>query len=240
METTYKNIIKEIYDKYNKDKSSDIPKLLEKYKGTEKELILNLFKKYSGNPLDLVFFKNYIEKNFKEFLTAFYRKFNTGKVNEVDTLILKYKDQKESLIRQLCLKYNIEPFSLVEFIDFRKIEKDSIESNAEVEVPERKKTIEPDQSILTTGNSLTPPKKKVNIYLIIIIVLIILGGGVFTGFYFYQLHVHTTQTPRTISKETGSGQVTSGEEHQLQINSVAASSFMPSTNLILPKIQTTG
>lgn len=229
METFYYNLIKEIYNKYNKEKSSDIPRLLEKYKGKEKELILSLFKKYSGNPLDLDFFKKYLARNFKEYLTAFYSKFNPEKLNEVANLVEKYKDQKEAIIRQLCSKYDIETFSLVEFIDFRNIEIDSTGSYEEIEIPERRKTIETDQSISKKANSVTPPKKKVNGYLVIAIVLIILSGGIIFRLYFYNIHTDTTQTSQAISKETSSGQVNSGKEHQLQISSVTASSFMPST-----------
>jgi len=121
METVFYNIVVDFYKKYNKDSIGNIPDLLEKYKDSEVELIKNLFQKYSGNPLEFVFFKDYLDKHFEEFLTSFYSKFNPDKVNQVIQLVNKYSENKEDFLRQLVVKYQIQYHSLINFIDFQKI-----------------------------------------------------------------------------------------------------------------------
>ena len=188
MKNFYRSLITEFYSRYNKENAPDIPKLLEKYNGIEKELICGLFAKYSANPLDFTFFKSYIENNFKEYVSAFYRKFNPNKLSEVGNLVEKYNENKEVFIQQLCSKYNIEPCSLVDFIDFKKIEINDNELKEDNEKPEKGKTVEKVQS--PQNESIIPPKKKkINIYLIIILAIIILGGGLFAGYYFYNQNI---------------------------------------------------
>lgn len=226
----YTKLLTDLYSKYNPEKIADVPNLLNKYNGREKELISSLFVKYSVNPWDFDFYKYYIESNFKEYISAFYGKFNPDKLNEVDKLVEKYKDDKETFIKQLCSKYKIEPFSLVDFIDFKWIERNIDEFKIENEKSEERKIVEKVQ--LPQTNIIIPPeKKKNNILLIVILAIIIIGGGGFAGFYFYTRNVNrnqTTQMPQTVIKEPANEQINIDKERQLPINSVTTSSFMPS------------
>jgi hypothetical protein len=42
-------------------------------------------------------------------LVAFYQKYNPSKINEVDKVLIKYKNNEELLFRNLAKKYNLDP-----------------------------------------------------------------------------------------------------------------------------------
>lgn len=117
----YHFILNKIYSRFNKDNLSNVPNLLIKYKTKETEFIRSVCSKYSVNPLDFDIFLKYIIDNFKDFLYAFYKKYNVEKLNSIDNIYNKYQDKKIDFIRELVGKYNITPTSLIEIIDFDKI-----------------------------------------------------------------------------------------------------------------------
>lgn len=187
MKTFYNNLIKEFYSNYNRDNTPDIPKLLEKYKGIENELIRTLFAKYSANPWKFDFFRSYIEIYFKEFISSFYVRFNVEKLNQIDTLVEKYKDTKEEFIKQLCSKYSIEVCSLIDFIDFQNLETNDLEFKKKPEyqdLMENSKIVETDSSPKDKVDS-SHPKKSFKKHLIIIIALFALCCVVSVGLYLF-------------------------------------------------------
>ena len=122
MQSPYYILIEEVFQRFDKNSSEDIYELLIANRGREKELIHNLFIKYSANPVEFDFFQNYFNENSKEFLSAFYQKYNPGKLNEIDNLLVKFKEKKAFFLNQLCTRYDLEVGSLIDFIDFKTIE----------------------------------------------------------------------------------------------------------------------
>jgi len=154
MSSPFYKLIEEIYSKYDQDTSHDISGLLAAYRGKEKQLIQTLLIKYSANPADLDFFRNYFEINSKEFLSALYSKHNPGKLAEIDNQVIKLQEKKSAFIKQLCVRYNLEPGSLIDFIDLQKFE---IKRDNNPKQPERTdKTVYPKKQ--TTLYNF--PKKK--------------------------------------------------------------------------------
>jgi hypothetical protein len=89
----------------------NIDLLLEKYNGKEHELIEKINIKYNPNykpkpataappPLP-----SRDSKNYKEIITAFYQKHNPAKLEEIPTLLEKYKGKEEEMIAKLKKKY---------------------------------------------------------------------------------------------------------------------------------------
>ena len=85
--------------------------LLKKYNGKEHELIEKINTKYNPNykpkpataappPLP-----SRDSKNYKEIITAFYQKHNPAKLDEISTLLEKYKGKEEEMITKLKNKY---------------------------------------------------------------------------------------------------------------------------------------
>jgi TonB family protein len=175
MESFYYNLLTEFYRRYNKDSAPDIVKLLEKYQCSEKELVCSLFKKYSGDPFEFEFFRNYIELGFQEFLISFYEKFNPERVSQVPSLTEKYNDNKEELIKQLCLKYDIRPYSLVEFLHFQDI------LNRNIEILQARKTNKGDfyePNVFSKKTSAHDMSQNKYLYVIAGIIIFFCIGGV--------------------------------------------------------------
>lgn len=104
--------ISKIYWRLNIKPPDNIDLLLEKYKGKEQELIDKINAKYNPNykpkpattdvppPLP-----SQDSKNYKEIITALYQKHNPEKLNDIPTLLEKYKGQEEEMIAKIKNKY---------------------------------------------------------------------------------------------------------------------------------------
>lgn len=181
MDSFYHEFLTNLYRRFNKERLSEIDGLLQKHKGSEKELICSIFSKYSGNPIEFEFFRNYLEKQFPDLLQSIYEKLNPDKVGQVPSLVEKYNDNKEELIKQLCSKYGIEPYSLVEFLDF------NVLSHPETNKPSKDKTSESDfpQSKPVPENTPTQTGFQNKYIYVIAGVLLFLGLSGFLGYKFF-------------------------------------------------------
>jgi len=93
---TYRKLIEAVYLKWNAEKSSDVPRLMDKYKDQEAEIYDRIVRKY-------VFCRP--QKDWQPLIEAMYRRFNPSKLTELDSIFAKYKDSEAALYRALCDKY---------------------------------------------------------------------------------------------------------------------------------------
>lgn len=107
------NRLERFYKAYNPEKIGEIETVLDKYKGKEEQLFQALIKKYGPEPTSEMvppppapFNGNVV---MKERLVAFYTKYNPEKVDEVDTVLTKYKGKEAALFDALVRKYGPEP-----------------------------------------------------------------------------------------------------------------------------------
>eukprot|EP00439_Symbiodinium_sp_Y106_P086386 s211_g32.t3 len=85
-----------VYAKWNAEKFSDVPRLMDKYKEQEDEIYDRIVRKY-------VFCRS--QKDWQPLIEAMYRRFNPSKLQELDSIFAKYKDSEAALYRALCDKY---------------------------------------------------------------------------------------------------------------------------------------
>ncbi|CAE7276398.1 ARP [Symbiodinium microadriaticum] len=85
-----------VYAKWNAEKFSDVPRLMDKYKDQEDEIYDRIVRKY-------VFCRS--QKDWQPLIEAMYRRFNPSKLQELDSIFAKYKDSEAALYRALCDKY---------------------------------------------------------------------------------------------------------------------------------------
>ncbi|KAL4111259.1 hypothetical protein PRIC1_002940 [Phytophthora ramorum] len=115
------------YRKYNADKLHEIDGVLERFKGREAQLFSALVKKYGPEPAEHEQFdgadedeeeeeeeeeqeEEDTEMNFNhQRLLAFYQKYNPEKVDDVPTVLAKYKGKESKLFDALVKKYGPEP-----------------------------------------------------------------------------------------------------------------------------------
>lgn len=119
------------YQKYNADKLHEIDGVLERFRGKESQLFNALVKKYGPEPsADEVFAapaesakskakpqpvapavpESQAVKDFNHArLVAFYKRYNPEKLDEVDTVLAKYKGKEAQLFNALVKKYGPEP-----------------------------------------------------------------------------------------------------------------------------------
>ncbi|KAL4162288.1 hypothetical protein PRNP1_002835 [Phytophthora ramorum] len=118
------------YRKYNADKLHEIDGVLERFKGREAQLFSALVKKYGPEPAEHEQFdgadedeeeeeeeeeqeEEDTEMNFNhQRLLAFYQKYNPEKVDDVPTVLAKYKGKESKLFDALVKKYGPEPAKL--------------------------------------------------------------------------------------------------------------------------------
>eukprot|EP00434_Breviolum_minutum_P016857 symbB.v1.2.014872.t1/scaffold1098.1/size138148/4 len=124
----YQDLLEDIYRKHNREKLSDIPKLIDKFR-------------YQAESVeDLSSFKIHCEEKLKSFhqavckkygidlseeapaeedgphrvraaIVAIYEKHNPAKLGNIDQLLTKFKGQETTLYRSICEKYGVEPDS---------------------------------------------------------------------------------------------------------------------------------
>jgi hypothetical protein len=193
---TYFNIIGEIYNRFNKNNIPNISALLEKYSNNEIELIKSLLVKYSANPVDFDFFRNYIDRNFQEYLSAFYTKFNPEKLGEIENIVEKYKDRKVGFVTQLAVKYNLQNSSLIDFIDFQKIEVPANHFNHEIEKTVKVDVKTSDPPPVNKVNSLPQPKNRKKYILIVVVIFALVGVGVYFAYINYIRSQKTYDRPK--------------------------------------------
>jgi len=92
----YRKLIEAVYAKWNAEKFSDVPRLMDKYKEQEDEIYDRIVRKY-------VFCRS--QKDWQPLIEAMYRRFNPSKLQELDSIFAKYKDSEAALYRALCDKY---------------------------------------------------------------------------------------------------------------------------------------
>ncbi|CAE7244128.1 ARP [Symbiodinium natans] len=92
----YRKLIEAVYAKWNAEKISDVPRLMDKYKEQEDEIYDRIVRKY-------VFSRS--QSDWQPLIEAMYRRFNPSKLKELDSIFVKYKDSEAALYRALCDKY---------------------------------------------------------------------------------------------------------------------------------------
>eukprot|EP00425_Heterocapsa_triquetra_P012021 CAMPEP_0195150346 /NCGR_PEP_ID=MMETSP0448-20130528/178640_1 /TAXON_ID=66468 /ORGANISM="Heterocapsa triquestra, Strain CCMP 448" /LENGTH=146 /DNA_ID=CAMNT_0040189023 /DNA_START=44 /DNA_END=481 /DNA_ORIENTATION=+ len=92
----YQQLIEAVYRRYNDEKYSDIPRLMEKYEGQEAEIYDKIVRKY-------VFCLE--RSNWLPLIEAMYRRFNASKLADLDRILEKYQDSEAALYKALCDKY---------------------------------------------------------------------------------------------------------------------------------------
>ncbi len=120
-------VILSVYERYNPEKISTVPELLEKYSGQEDELIESIFNKYdisdterdsflltaeqeiTGNQFEelIIFEKENKIKNPEKVILSIYKRYNPEKISALPELLEKYKGQEDDLIENIFIKYNI-------------------------------------------------------------------------------------------------------------------------------------
>ncbi len=123
------DFIFQIYERYNPEKLSTVPELLEKYVGQEEVLIENIINKYCisleekaelQNSAEKVFFRNSslesqssiiendtIIKDPEKVILSIYERYNPNKISEVKELLDKYFGQEDDLIENIFNKYDV-------------------------------------------------------------------------------------------------------------------------------------
>lgn len=109
----YKELISEVFAEHNKEKLGEIDELLSKYKGKEKTLYMAVCQKYGVEPKDKK--KKKVDKVsdekaavVKPLIAEIYKEHNPAKLDDIDTLLQKYKGREEQLYHGICEKYNVE------------------------------------------------------------------------------------------------------------------------------------
>jgi len=125
----WRQLITQIYTEHNPSKLGDVDALLAKYRGRERTLYLGICEKYrvqptmelkpmpgagppgqppgSGPPSGAA--QEELVKKYKELICEIYQEHNPSKLNDVDSLLAKYKGREELVYRGICDKYKVEP-----------------------------------------------------------------------------------------------------------------------------------
>ena len=104
--TNYKGRLTAFYEKYNPAKVQSVDKTLESYAGREEEMFEALVAKYGPEPTSS---SQSVSSDYKARLTAFYEKYNPGKVSSVDKTLQAYGGREEEMFAALVSKYGPEP-----------------------------------------------------------------------------------------------------------------------------------
>ena len=109
----WRDLIVQVYKDHNPSKVGDIDNLMSKYKGREKSLYLSICEKYRVAP-NLESNKGMTAeekkvKKYKDLITEIYKEHNPGKLNDLDSLLQKYKGREELVYKGICEKYKVDP-----------------------------------------------------------------------------------------------------------------------------------
>ena len=118
-EETRERVVR-MYRKYNPQRLDTVDKSMEVYKGQEQNLIDALVQKYGPEPpqtqADLTQDDSLqpapsmlVSDPFRDRLSAFYLRYNPGKLQSVPDALQKYAGREEELMEQLVRKYGPEP-----------------------------------------------------------------------------------------------------------------------------------
>ncbi|CAD7937995.1 unnamed protein product, partial [Amoebophrya sp. A25] len=104
-----------IYHKHNPAKASNLKTVMDKNRGKEQLLFEGVCDKYSikntgeFSKINLPLQKKLVILKVKWSIYEIFRKCNTSKIAELDTVMMKYQNKELSLYEAVCRKYNVSP-----------------------------------------------------------------------------------------------------------------------------------
>ena len=176
------HFIFQIYERYNPDKLSAVPELLEKYVGQEEDLIENIINKYSISLEEKTELQNSAEKEFyrnsslesqssivendtiikepEKVILSIYERYNPNKISDVKELLDKYFGQEDELIENIFDKYDVTKEERSMFLKFseRVIVGKSSTEDEQVKVENEVRIKNPAQVIIDLYNRYNPEK----------------------------------------------------------------------------------
>ena len=176
------HFIFQIYERYNPDKLSAVPELLEKYVGQEEDLIENIISKYSISLEEKTELQNSAEKEFyrnsslesqssivendtiikepEKVILSIYERYNPNKISDVKELLDKYFGQEDELIENIFDKYDVSEEERSMFLKFseRVIVGKSSTEDEQVKVENEVRIKNPAQVIIDLYNRYNPEK----------------------------------------------------------------------------------
>jgi hypothetical protein len=176
------HFIFQIYERYNPDKLSAVPELLEKYVGQEEDLIENIISKYSISLEEKTELQSSAEKEFyrnsslesqssivendtiikepENVILSIYERYNPNKISDVKELLDKYFGQEDELIENIFDKYDVSEEERSMFLKFseRVIVGKSSTEDEQVKVENELRIKNPAQVIIDLYNRYNPEK----------------------------------------------------------------------------------
>eukprot|EP00759_Apiculatamorpha_spiralis_P019179 PhF_6_TR25323/c1_g1_i5/m.34994 len=103
----YSSRVRAMYQKYAPDKLNNIDTIMSAYAGREHEMIMALVGKYGPEPG--VSHPGTVTSDYPSRVRAMYQKYAPDKLNNVDTVLLKWAGKEPNLMTALVAKYGPEP-----------------------------------------------------------------------------------------------------------------------------------